>query len=311
MHLCRYYKIRCSALPVSKAMNNALRCTLVASTLLFSIVTLPGCASARPSQTRYDATETGGRLRYAKGVSRLGYAIQMGAFSNVKNAERFTTMLQIKGIDAFYFRKDNGIYAVRFGDFPSKAKARAAAQRLVNDGLINSYYLAPPNEVVFTTSRPFGGARDTQQPSYQAARPPEISEPHHTARPSAERDMGFIAARTAERFVGIPYQWGGTNVVDGMDCSGFVKAVYNLCGVSIPRTSREQFQAGSPVNRDDLKDGDLLFFGTSEGTINHVGIYVGDGRFVHAPKRGEEIKTAALDESYFQRHFIGARRYFH
>ena len=56
--------------------------------------------------------------------------------------------------------------------------------------------------------------------------------------------MGAIAARTAERFVGIPYRWGGNTVVDGMDCSGFVRAVYNLCGVNIPRTSREQFQTG-------------------------------------------------------------------
>ncbi|MGE3258571.1 MAG: C40 family peptidase, partial [Geobacter sp.] len=127
---------------------------------------------------------------------------------------------------------------------------------------------------------------------------------------SDERDMGFIAARTAERFIGIPYQWGGNTVVDGLDCSGFVRAVYNLCGVSIPRTSREQYKAGSPVAREDLKDGDLLFFGASASSINHVGIYVGNGTFVHAPKRGEEIKTAALNESYFERRFVGARRYF-
>ncbi len=304
--LRRYCNMRASTLP-----SDVVWRTLAASTLFLTLVTGPGCALARSGPAHYEAAQANSDFRYGKGVSRLGYAIQMGAFANVKNAERFTTMLQIKGIDAFYFRKDNGIYAVRFGDFPSKGKARAAAQRLVNDGLINSYYLAPPNEVVFTTTRPARGAHDTWQPSYQAARPPEISEPGHQARPSGERDMGFIAARTAERFVGIPYQWGGTNVVDGMDCSGFVRAVYNLCGVSIPRTSREQFQAGSAVSRDDLKDGDLVFFGSSESAINHVGIYVGNGRFVHAPKRGEEIKTAAIEDSYFQRHFMGARRYFH
>ena len=63
------------------------------------------------------------------GISRLGYAIQMGAFADVKNAERFTNRLQAKGLDAFYYRKDSGIYAVRFGDFPSKDKARAAARQ--------------------------------------------------------------------------------------------------------------------------------------------------------------------------------------
>src|SRR5690349_12371409 len=70
------------------------------------------------------------------GISKLGYAIQMGAFADVKNAERFTARLQSKGIEAFYFRKDNGVYAVRFGDFPTWEKARSVAKKLVADRLI-------------------------------------------------------------------------------------------------------------------------------------------------------------------------------
>lgn len=250
------------------------------------------------------------------GLSRLGHAIQMGAFADVKNAERFTAKLQTKGIEAFYFRKDNGVYAVRFGDFPTKEKARAAAKKLVSERLIDSYYIAPPNEVVF--SRPKG-------PGWQKPQPEEIKssgghlQPVVPAEPPAKqpdkpakdtKDMGAIAARTAERFVGIPYRWGGDNVVDGMDCSGFVRAVYNLCGLSIPRTSRDQFKAGDNVHRSDLKDGDLVFFGSSADRINHVGIYVGNGKFVHAPRRGEEIKITAVTESYFEKRFVGARRYF-
>ena len=253
------------------------------------------------------------------GISRLGFAIQMGAFADVKNAERFTGRLQAKGLDAFYYRKDNGIYAVRFGDFSSKDKARAAAAKLVADRLIDSYYIAPPNEVVF--SRPQG-------PGIQKPRPDEIKTTPETARPDkgkalersdrpptkttarGDKDMGAIAARTAERFVGIPYRWGGENVVDGMDCSGFVRAVYNLCGLSIPRTSRDQYKAGESVAKDGLQDGDLVFFGSSEEAINHVGIYVGNGRFVHAPRRGEDIRVTSVDESYFEKRFVGARRYF-
>ena len=250
------------------------------------------------------------------GISRLGYAIQMGAFAEVKNAERFTTRLQAKGLDAFYYRKDNGIYAVRFGDFPSKDKARAVANKLVADRLIDSYYIAPPNEVVFSRPREAG---------IQKLPPEEIRSPHEPLRPvvpkepqdkpqpktvKRDRDMGAIAARTAERFVGIPYRWGGENVVDGMDCSGFVRAVYNLCGLSIPRTSRDQFKAGESVAKEDLQDGDLVFFGSSEESINHVGIYVGNGRFVHAPRRGEEIRVTSVDESYFEKRFVGGRRYF-
>lgn len=252
------------------------------------------------------------------GISRLGYAIQMGAFADVKNAERFTTKLQNKGIDAFYFRKDNGLYAVRFGDFPSKEKALVAAKRLVAERMIGSYYVAPPNEVVFSQAKGSGWQksppdeirkqRDTIQPVVPLEPPEkEKSEP----RPVKDsKDMGAIAARTAERFVGIPYKWGGDNVVDGMDCSGFVRAVYNLCGLSIPRTSRDQFSAGDQVTKEDLKDGDLVFFGASVDAINHVGIYVGNGKFVHAPRRGEEIRVSEVNESYFERRFIGARRYF-
>lgn len=253
------------------------------------------------------------------GISRLGYAIQMGAFADVKNAERFTSRLQAKGLDAFYYRKDSGVYAVRFGDFPSKDKARATAKKLVADRLIDSYYIAPPNEIVF--ARPQG-------PGLQKPRPDEIKAPPETTRPDrvkpvarpdrppakaaarGDKDMGAIAARTAERFVGIPYRWGGENVVDGMDCSGFVRAVYNLCGLSIPRTSRDQYKAGESVAKEELQDGDLVFFGSSEDAINHVGIYVGNGRFVHAPRRGEEIRVTSVDESYFEKRFVGARRYF-
>lgn len=252
-------------------------------------------------------------------ISRLGFAIQIGAFLDVKNAERFTARLQAKGLDAFYFRKDNGVYAVRFGDFPSKDKARVVAGKLVADRLIDSYYIAPPNEIVF--SKPQG-------PGWQKARPEEIKAPPQSKQPLKtkppevtdkpqqkatarnDKDMGAIAARTAERFVGIPYRWGGENVIDGMDCSGFVRAVYNLCGLSIPRTSRDQYKAGEPVVKDDLRDGDLVFFGSSEDTINHVGIFVGGSRFVHAPKRGEDIRATSIDESYFEKRFIGGRRYF-
>jgi cell wall-associated NlpC family hydrolase len=250
------------------------------------------------------------------GISRLGYAIQMGAFADVKNAERFTARLQEKGIEAFYFRKDNGVYAVRFGDFPSKDKARTVAKQLEAERMIDNYYIAPPNEVVFSQTRGPGWQQPPpdeirrQSGPIQPVVPLEIPEKPPSIPAKDNKDMGAIAARTAERFVGIPYKWGGDTVVDGMDCSGFVRAVYNLCGLSIPRTSRDQFTAGDRVTKDDLKDGDLVFFGASVDAINHVGIYVGNGKFVHAPRRGEEIRVSAVNESYFERRFVGARRYF-
>ncbi|MEI8354938.1 MAG: NlpC/P60 family protein [Deltaproteobacteria bacterium] len=228
----------------------------------------------------------------AVGISRIGYAIQIGAFAEVKNAERLTSKLQEKGIEAFYFKKENGLYAVRFGDFSRRDDARNIAKKLVSDKIIESYFIAPPSKT-----------------AKEQMLPPKVG--HVTVKKTDKTDqMGYIAARTAERFVGIPYRWGGDTVVDGMDCSGFTRAVYNLCGVNIPRTSLEQFRVGQAVNKDELLDGDLVFFGNSERQITHVGIYVGENRFVHAPKRGDDIKITPITGNGFAKRFIGAKRYF-
>ncbi|GFE58095.1 peptidoglycan-binding protein [Geobacter sp. AOG1] len=237
----------------------------------------------------------------AAGISRLGYSIQVGAFKEVGNAERLAAKLQVKGIDAFYFKKEDGVYAVRFGDFPSREEAKRAGKKLVAEKLVGAFFIAEP--------RP-ASIRKTKEPELRQLPPATVHAPTIPKPRAASGDMGEIAARTAERFVGIPYRWGGDTVVDGMDCSGFVRAVYNLCGVNIPRTSRDQYKVGDQVGRDDLKDGDLVFFGESEEKINHVGIYVGNGRFVHAPRRGDDIKVSALDENYFTSRFVGAKRYF-
>jgi gamma-D-glutamyl-L-lysine dipeptidyl-peptidase len=242
------------------------------------------------------------------GLKSMGFAIQVGAFSEVKNAERLTRKLQDKGIEAFYFRRDNGIYAVRFGDFQRRDEASRSAQKLVKDRVISSYFIAPPQHAVAVAIR---------EPVIEKAPSPSLTKPPNAPKkrePQPQHrdksDMGIIAAKTAERFVGIPYRWGGDTVVDGMDCSGFVRAVYNLCGVNIPRTSREQYKVGDVVGKDELKDGDLLFFGASADEISHVGIFIGNGRFVHAPRRGDDIKISTLDDAYFVKRFVGAKRYF-
>jgi cell wall-associated NlpC family hydrolase len=228
------------------------------------------------------------------GISKLGYSIQVGAFSDVKNAERLTAKLQDQGVDAFYFKRENGLFAVRFGDFPSHRTARRAASRIVAGLGIESFFIAPPLKKPLEVEKEPTSPVPTKKP----------------VRKQSRDDLGVVAARTAERFVGIPYLWGGNTVVDGMDCSGFVRAVYNLCGVNIPRTSAEQFKVGRSIGLEDLVDGDLVFFGSSDDRISHVGIYVGSNRFVHAPRRGDEIKISPLHGNGFFKKFVGARRYF-
>ncbi|MCM0084502.1 NlpC/P60 family protein [Geomonas sp. Red32] len=277
--------------------------------MFHSIKALTVCLLLLASVTTGCATERAGRTERA-GIKNLGFAIQVGAFHEVRNAERLARKLQEKGIEAFYFKRENGIYAVRFGDFDKREDASRTARKLVKERVITSYFIAAPQQHVSLATR---------EPSLEKAPSPSITprpRPKKIDRgelppPRRERsDMGMIAAKTAERFVGIPYRWGGDTVVDGMDCSGFVRAVYNLCGVNIPRTSREQFRVGDAVGRDELKEGDLVFFGSSEEQINHVGIFVGNGRFVHAPRRGDDIKISTMDDSYFLKHFVGAKRYF-
>ena len=242
------------------------------------------------------------------GLKSIGYAIQVGAFSEVKNAERLTRKLQEQGIEAFYFKRENGIYAVRFGDFERREDARKTAQKLVRDRIVSSYFIAAPQHDVSAVVRETSLEK---APAPSLSKPPNVGKKRETRAPRREKsDMGVIAARTAERFVGIPYRWGGDTVVDGMDCSGFVRAVYNLCGVNIPRTSREQYRVGDVVGREELKDGDLVFFGSSADEITHVGIFVGNGRFVHAPRSGDDIKISGLDDTYFLKRFVGAKRYF-
>lgn len=109
--------------------------------------------------------------------------------------------------------------------------------------------------------------------------------------------------------VGTPYKWGGNTPQGGFDCSGLVGYVFlDAASIHLPRTTREiaRFDASTPP-RDRLASGDLVLFGDRSG-IFHVGIYVGEGRFVHAPSRGGTVRLDRLDGPYWGRHYTGARR---
>jgi cell wall-associated NlpC family hydrolase len=115
---------------------------------------------------------------------------------------------------------------------------------------------------------------------------------------------------TARRFIGLPYQWGGSSLDDGFDCSGLTMAVYRINGLNLPRMSKEQYRAGIPIKKGQLKNGDLVFFATSRGKrVSHVGIYTGDNKFIHAPGKGRRICAASLSKKYFKTRYAGARTY--
>ncbi|MDR2787453.1 MAG: C40 family peptidase [Candidatus Accumulibacter sp.] len=110
-------------------------------------------------------------------------------------------------------------------------------------------------------------------------------------------------------FVGIDYRRGGTNPDSGFDCSGFVQVVFrDALGKLLPRTAREQSQIGNVVDKNELKPGDLVFFNTMRRAFSHVGIYLGDNRFMHAPRVGSEIRVEDMSQSYWVKRYNGARR---
>ncbi|MCH5209896.1 MAG: C40 family peptidase [Oscillospiraceae bacterium] len=121
-----------------------------------------------------------------------------------------------------------------------------------------------------------------------------------------DETMGGAIVREAEKYLGVPYVWGGTSP-NGFDCSGLVQYVCNSLGISVNRVAEDQFLNGVGVNRDELQPGDLIFF-ENGGYIHHVGIYAGDGMMIHAPHTGEVVKYQSIETDYYRREYAGARR---
>jgi cell wall-associated NlpC family hydrolase len=114
---------------------------------------------------------------------------------------------------------------------------------------------------------------------------------------------------TAMGFLGVPYKRGGNTVESGFDCSGFVRAIYQqTAGLILPRKAEQQAAATVNIDKADLQPGDLVFFNTLKRAFSHVGIYVGEGKFIHSPKPGAEVRVEDMEKSYWTRRFDGARR---
>ncbi len=240
--------------------------------IVLVILLLAGCAGRREYSTRSKAI---------KPLPRLGYTIQVGAFADVENASRLADKLQARGLDATYFVARAGLYKVRFGNYPSRVIARQKAESLKSGGVIDEFYIVSPEEYTVAKQQEYG-----------------------------DMYMRNELAKTAESFVGVQYLWGGSSPNTGFDCSGLSMTVYRLNGLDLPRSSKEQYETGSPIGKNDLLKGDLVFFTTvGKNKVTHVGIYVGDGRFIHAPGRGKNIRVDYLSRSYYKKRYLGGRTY--
>lgn len=211
----------------------------------------------------------------------MGYTIQAGAFAYVENAVRLTEKLKDQSLDATYFKAGDGLFKVRFGNYATKELARQRALSLRQAGVIEEFYIVRPEEYAVARRKQYG-----------------------------DEYLRQSLVNSARDFIGVPYLWGGISAETGFDCSGLTMTVYQLNGLDLPRHSATQYDAGEPVDRNDLQKGDLVFFKTrGRGIISHVGIYIGNGRFIHAPSRGKNIRIDSLSDEYYGARYVGSRNY--
>jgi len=139
--------------------------------------------------------------------------------------------------------------------------------------------------------------------------PPEAAVQSRPGLIERTRDSVEQTLNGALDLIGIRYRRGGSTPERGFDCSGFVSHVFREgLGLYLPRSAREMSKTGEPVAKDELQPGDLVFFNTMRRTFSHVGIYLGDNLFVHAPRTGGRIRIEDLGAHYWTKHFTGARR---
>ncbi len=270
-------------------MNNRRRYGLGLLVLGLFLTGCSGRPESAPPSTRGSVGQWRGIPRSgslsespATSLEKMGYAVQVGAFSQLDNAVRFEQMLNQQGIDAFYFRHESGLFKVHFGNHADYHSARRQAEKLASLGLIDNYFIVIPE-------------------SYSSRQ----------TRGSHQETLRRELVKTVRSFIGVPYRWGGTDEDGGFDCSGLTMVCYRLNGLNLPRVSRSQFQAGRWVARNNLEKGDLVFFATNGGQrVSHVGMYIGNDLFVHAPRTGQTVRTEKLSNPFFSRTYMGGRSYF-
>lgn len=252
------------------------RWLVLAALASFAAALITAGCGGRPAAPSYPRYEPPVRAQIAK----MRHAIQVGAFSQLENAVRLSEKLQKLGLEAYYFADEDGLFKVRFGDYRRKEDALARAEALAAAGAIDVYYIVGPDQHTVSGSRRYGNDQ-----------------------------LRIRLVHTARRYIGLPYRWGGESPEEGFDCSGLTMTVYRVNGLNLPRNSRQQYRAGTPIERHRLRPGDLVFFDTTGRGVSHVGIYTGGDSFIHAPKSGRTIQPESLSNGYFGSRFVGARTY--
>lgn len=155
------------------------------------------------------------------------------------------------------------------------------------------------------------GAADTAWPmsAWPAGEPSPQIEPLHEAESARSRRVPDLLIH-AISMIGVQYKLGGDSAQSGFDCSGFVRHVFaQSLSLQLPRSSYAIAKTGEPVEEGELQPGDLVFYNTLRRSFSHVGIYLGEDRFVHSPSRGKRVEIVDMNDSYWKKRFNGARRF--
>mgnify|MGYP001178997314 CR=1 FL=1 len=211
----------------------------------------------------------------------MKFVIQVGAFSSAQNALRLVDKLNNQGYEAYYFVHTSKLFKVRIGNFPSRKNADRLGNFLIKKEIIDDFFIIPPENIARILSNDVG-----------------------------REDFRSSLVRTAKQFLGYPYVWGHASPKKGFDCSGLTMAVYRLNGIYLSHSSQGQYKMGRFIDRSRLKRGDLVFFSAEKrNRVHHVGIYVGEDRFIHAPSSNKFVRYDSLNNSYYRARFMGARTY--
>lgn len=171
-------------------------------------------------------------------------------------------------------------------------------------GWVLSQYLSPTKP---PQSRQVATRSSTRKPSARAANSSSASKTQSASKPAAVSGGQPAPVRRALGYLGTRYRYGGSGS-RGFDCSGFTSYIYRQHGISLPHNSAAQYRVGKPVRRSELRPGDLVFFRTRGRRISHVGIYIGNGQFVHASSARGRVRVDTLNSGYYHQRYVGARR---